>query len=1622
MVEFTNQLKVLIKKNFLLKSKSKCGIICEILFPLIIVLILFLLLSLILAFKSNYDITEINTIGRLVNERNKILYGSNTTWTFDQMGVMNQFKQLIADSQQVTLNETNQYFIQLDNQLEMEKFYANNSNVILGAIWFTSNQQVSASVPFTYSIRVDSANVNDNAEQKQDGTDSLIYARDGFSSIQVGLDQSILQYYGSNYKTLDISSQLYPDPFTAGWQKWNNGRSAILKNAGGVFITAALFLFSFRLITDLVVEKETKIKEGMKMMGLKQSAYILSWCVSHLTFSVPVTLLIVIIFRASSLYHAVGWGTILLLFILYLLSLLMLSFIFCIFFDKSKFAGIISFVLVLAIAVGGVFVAKQEFSIVGKLVLSIFSPVAFACATFTMTINDLKGIVSYPSQYLVSENKIIAMLLLDIVVYAFLAWYLENVVPGEYGTKRPWYFLFTKSFWINTKASRLDMDVESTYDNEDVELIPAQVKQRTTVCIRNLRKEFHTGDGLRVAVNDLYLDMHQDQIHAFLGPNGSGKSTTIGMLTGLFPPTNGNAFIMDKSILTDMSRVRTTLGVCQQTDTIFEQLTVFEHLVIYAALKGVESRFINSEAEKMAIEVGLGDKMHAVSGTLSGGQKRKLCLGIAFIGRSQVIFLDEPTSGMDPLSRRGVWDFLLKYKKGRTIILTTHFMDEADFLGDRIAIISRGQLRCDGSSLYLKNKFGVGYLLTISKNAHCNGAAVGQFIHQYIPEATILSDAGTELSFRLPTSSMPSFVRFFRDLESNKQSLGIQTFGISITTMEEVFLRIGQEAIVNDHSGGGADKKQFNLNSNDFNDQDAKRAINTPGGGVTLGQQLKGLIIKRLLTSKKDLKSFILSIFLPAIVIVCSIILYRNAGSTPTLFNSNLSPLTFSLNNLNNITVPVSTLSTNNLNLLNSSLFSNLIVPVPNQQLDQYLIDNYQYSAGSINITSDTNTNSTNNIEYKVLYNTEYTHSLPTFINFVNDALLRDHNSIGIQTTSMPFAHVLTTFETQLESIKIDAILYFIILFTAGYALMAASFAGNICYERVYRVKRLLYISGCRKVVYWLSNLIWDYFFAFLLVIITCGVMAGIEEKFKQQFGLFFVTTLLYCIAVIPLAYLLSYRFTSNGKATGAIFGILFGLGLVMIIVTINMRIQVAANQSKGAQLAADIVDLVFFIVSPLYCLAKVVFIITEFPGVTRLGVFKVDNYWGIYYGGGPAAMLAIHCVIWITWILVLDYMPEVKGYFKNPKSIRPPPPDQDEDSDVAHERQRLFDPTTSKKSQVVYIKDLHKSFPPRGKAPTKVAVYNTTLGISKGETFGLLGLNGAGKSSSLSMLSGDIIPTAGSMYINGYDVVGEKSKALSSIGSCPQFDALSPLLSGREQLWLYCRIKGIPESKIHSVVESFISMMDLYRIGNSNVSGYSGGNKRKVSLSIAMLGNPSVVFLDEASTGCDPQVRRFMWNVISELGKDKVIILTTHSMEECEALCQRITIMKDGKLTCLGSIQHVKDKFGSGYSIDVKFKQEYLDNGIDMVLTEFPSATLLDKHDLAANFEIPNSLSNPVNVSEIFATLQYKLSGILDDYSVSQTSLEQVFLKLTGADYEARLNQISEVSPDLPLLSAIDN
>jgi len=269
-------------------------------------------------------------------------------------------------------------------------------------------------------------------------------------------------------------------------------------------------------------------------------------------------------------------------------------------------------------------------------------------------------------------------------------------------------------------------------------------------------------------------------------------------------------------------------------------------------------------------------------------------------------------------------------------------------------------------------------------------------------------------------------------------------------------------------------------------------------------------------------------------------------------------------------------------------------------------------------------------------------------------------------------------------------------------------------------------------------------------------------------------------------------------------------------------------------------------------------------------------------------------------------------------------------------------------------------------------------------------------------MLTGETKPTAGDAFINSFSIRSQLSRVRSSIGLCPQFDVLFDHLTAREHLYLYGTLKGVPRGKLDDVVKAFLSLVDLDIYADRWSGLYSGGNKRKLSLAIALIGNPAVVFLDEPSTGMDPISKRFIWGLITRLSAQRAIVLTSHSMLEINAVCSRLGILKNGELYALGTSTHLKNRFPH-YQLDIQSNasQEALET---FVHGHFPTAKLVYSHERTFKFSFPrfrdNNASEEENTflfSKAFSVLEKeKHKGkLVQQYTISQTSLEDVFLEI---------------------------
>lgn len=323
------------------------------------------------------------------------------------------------------------------------------------------------------------------------------------------------------------------------------------------------------------------------------------------------------------------------------------------------------------------------------------------------------------------------MLAVLTVLYLFGAWYMGQVATGDLGASQPLYFPISPRYWGLAKPPAT-VEVGDT-----VAAIQRMSGEEGSVRIHKMSKSYKE----QTALKEVSLVIPPGGLIACLGSNGAGKSTLVGILSGLLTPTHGEAFVFGLSVRSDMPALREMIGTCPQKDILWEEeLTARQHAELYARFKGVPPEEIEAHVEEKLSAVGLIDVADSAPRSFSGGMKRRLSAALAAVANPRLMFLDEPSTGMDPLSRRRLWHMIQALKKGRILFLTTHDMHEADVLGDTIAVLANGRLRAIGTPLFLKSRFGAGYSLTL----HADPKRIPELlalVRAHLPGAEVVGDA-----------------------------------------------------------------------------------------------------------------------------------------------------------------------------------------------------------------------------------------------------------------------------------------------------------------------------------------------------------------------------------------------------------------------------------------------------------------------------------------------------------------------------------------------------------------------------------------------------------------------------------------------------------------------------------------------------------------------------------------------------------------------------------------------------------------------------------------------------------------------------------------------------------------
>ncbi|KAI4247922.1 MAG: hypothetical protein LQ352_006052 [Teloschistes flavicans] len=427
------------------------------------------------------------------------------------------------------------------------------------------------------------------------------------------------------------------------------------------------------------------------------------------------------------------------------------------FFRKSQLSGISTTIISLLLAVLAQVIAKASTGAIAVLSL-LFPPMNYTFFTILMArFEYLNRPTSLTEAAPRNPSKLPAIVffvftVIQIIVFPLLGAMVENFL---YGTRSKGRHLL-KGNATSQAAVQLD-----SYTKE----------YNPSWWARNIAVRFGKRKETVVAVNNLDLTIPKGQIAVLLGSNGSGKSTTLEAIAGLNTVTSGDVTVDGYG----------GLGICPQRNVLWDALSAYEHVQIFNRLKSVEKPSTKGELEELLTACDLDRKISARAGHLSGGQKRKLQLSLMFTGGSRVCCVDECSSGVDALARQKLWQILLAERGKRTMILTTHFLDEADLLSDSIAILSKGSLKAYGSAVELKHKLGQGYRIHVlhnAKNREILDSREG-LSKKIMYDRTV---------YTLGTSAQASdFVRVLEDA-------GVDNYFVTSPTIEEVFFRVAEEA------------------------------------------------------------------------------------------------------------------------------------------------------------------------------------------------------------------------------------------------------------------------------------------------------------------------------------------------------------------------------------------------------------------------------------------------------------------------------------------------------------------------------------------------------------------------------------------------------------------------------------------------------------------------------------------------------------------------------------------------------------------------------------------------------------------------------------------------------------
>ncbi|NXA35903.1 ABCAA protein, partial [Eudromia elegans] len=1577
------QTKILLWKNVLVKWRMKRQsfqewILSLLFLPLIFVVSLFTM-------KMRHPEVPYTYLGQLDDP------------VFDPTGVIVAYTPVTATTRQI-MNKvalksvmTGINLEAMENERALEQAWISNNRIV--GVVFKDN--------FSYSLRFSTLNIVIPNEKfgyidtcynfSEQYCNSPRYWYRGFLSLQSSIDAAIIEGLTNHSVWEEMKS-------IAGVRMKSRGVISSISLEYSYFMITVVMCFSafMHFLSMYIVKEKKKLKALMKMMGLQDIAFWLSWSLLYAVYVLVMSCLLTAITVQDAFYLS-SFPAVVLLFFLYGMACVHFAFLLSSLLRSSKLVESIVFLFIFVFGCLSLAVLVENIPEPVQWFLSLFCPYAFNAGIAKIFHLEKFGIGFYFSNLMEESYFLFStyiVLIFDSVLYLLLAIYFDKVLPGKYGIPNPPFFCLKPSYWMKSRRSspskrpQADTSPEELL-GDDVEPLPPEFMGKEAIRLINIKKVYKQKDKKTEALRGLFLNIYEGQITALLGHSGAGKTTLLNVLSGLTLPSEGSATIYNSNLseMGDREEVREMVGICPQFNVQFEVLTVKENLQTFAEIKGIQSKDVEREVKNILELLDISNIQDTLAEKLSGGQKRKLSIAIAMLGNPQVLLLDEPTAGLDPLSRYQVWSLLKEHRSGRVILFSTQFMDEADILADRKAFISRGRLKCVGSSLFLKKKWGIGYHLRIHISESCDLENVTALVKRHIPNAVFTGHRQYELKYKLPLENVNKFPDLFSHLDSCSDQ-GIINYGVNMTTLEDVFLKLEEDTTVDqeDNHAFAEERAEAGARSEDELEQGALLSgiVEATAGGVALWrQQVHAMARVHLLKLKSSLKNLgsILLLYvvflLPIVLQMALVAAWQSVSAWELLPAQYFVPL--------GRKAPSDATTLLILNKTGSGI-EDFIHSLERQDLtveirsEENITEELEHN-GAIRVSREGQS-----YRFTVLCHMEAINCFPVLVNIISNALLRTFNSTEhIRIWNHPFFSV--SVDEQFWDYFVSFYLIYMLILFPGFP---PHFSMGYLQDYKTGARSQLRVSGLLPSAYWCGQALVDVPLSWFLLFSMFGLQFAMSNKVSGSAGIFFLLVMAifgYGMSIVLFVYLISFLFRKGWNCDFWSF----------ILIVVSLRLD------------SMLMDLIF-----THCI---------FP---RLLYNTVPIFSASATAGQKARLLTwqpfffqpyIHSVgfIFLLRYLEIKYgravlrkdpifriFPRKENKHQNSEEL------EDEDEDVKAERTAvrniIASPSQDEKS-VVVVSNLCKEYKTKKadsvfKKKKKIATKNVSFCVKKGEVLGLLGPNGAGKSTAIKMITGETTLTAGQVLMLKRDGGSShlQDHTPGFLGCCPQEDPLWPNLTVQDHLEAYAAVKGVRKEDVAAAVNRIVNALGLQEYLKKSTRKLSTGINRKLCFAISMLGNPSVLLLDEVSTGMDPNGQRRVWKMIRAAVKNKEqgAILTTHYMEEAEAVCDRVAIMVAGQLRCIGSIQYLKNKFGKGYILEIKVKDpEHSDLLHAEMLRIFPSAARQERFPSLLVYKVP--MEDALPLSQSFSKLEEaKRTFNLEEYSFSLNTLAQVFLELS--------------------------